>query len=243
MSLKAPTAARDLGRALQHQRLRARVAAQPFGGGGEEADRGGEAPGEDVGHRRHEERREHEPQGDALLPGVQAERRLGPDDRPVAVGLPNRHLERRHQEVILADPLAGDALADDPEHAAVREGPDVGGDEHMLDRNAEVLGQAPPDARRLGALHHRPRRLFHGEPLQRPALREGRPRAAEGLLDLRQPVEVGQGRGQVEDQEQADGLGRHQRQAGQSDELDEQRACRPRPAALAHVRFTLAVNM
>src|SRR5258705_206705 len=45
---------------------------------------------------------------------------------------------------------------------------------------------------------------------QGPALGGSGGGSAKGLLDLGQAVEVGQGRRQVEDQQQADHLGRHQ---------------------------------
>lgn len=59
------------------------VSAKAFGDLGEQATRiGGQPARKDIGQGRHGERREHEPQGDALLPRVDAEARLRADGDP-----------------------------------------------------------------------------------------------------------------------------------------------------------------
>ena len=76
-----------------------------------------------------------------------------------------------------------------------------------------------------------------------PALGEGRRRTVERLDDLADPIEIGRWWGQVEQQDQADDLGRRQAEADQGQELAEQRCRRPPRPGRRHVRFTLAVNM
>jgi hypothetical protein len=208
----------------------------------EEADRLRQPSGEDVGEGRHGERREHEPQGDPLLPGIDAEAWLRADGDPAPVVLADADLERLDQEVLLAHAFAFNAVTQDAEDAPVGEGAAVAGDDDGVDGNGQVVGQPADDARRRAALHARRRRPAEAANLQRLALGEDGALALVDLLDLGQPVEVGRGRRQVEDQEEADHLGGHHGHAGERQELNEQRRRGPL-ASEDHVRRTLAVNM
>ena len=123
-----------------------RITPQPFGSLGEQADGGGEAPCEKVGHWRKRQNGQEIPEHHPLAPWIGPEAVLGAHYQPGAVGLLHPDLKGGYQEVVIpTSSLALDPVAKHAPHAPVREGRPVRGDDDRLRPHAHGLRQPLPD--------------------------------------------------------------------------------------------------
>ncbi len=248
----------DLRGAVQLQRGRAGVAAEPFGSLGEGGDGGRHPPREQEGQGRGHHHAGQQPQQHALPPRIQQTRVLCLDDAPTAVAGLQPHPERADQHG-LAGPLRqleqarGLAAAEVAPAQAAAERLELhgaahrpAGEHHVRVGHAQVVGDVLLGAEAVpGHARRGPLGLLGLDAHLQQLARGGRQVAsAQHLFDVAQLVDLGLGSRQGEDHRRIDQHhGQHTGQA-EAEHQDEQRQSRSGlGAAPDHLQTTGASNI